>query len=355
MKYKISVIVPIFNSARYIEKCVESLMLQTLDEIEFIFINDASTDDSLDILRKVTNKFPNRYTKIINFEKNSGISNARNIGLANATGEYVTHCDSDDWVEPEMYATLYQMASEYSADIAACNFKHEYENSTIEYYQNYSSDMKENMRRLLNGEIFPSLWTSIIKRELIIRHNICFPDNLNMGEDLLFNVKAYYYANKITHSDSFFYHYRHSGNSICVRRSRKSIDSDIAIAGLIEKFLIKYHCQQEYEQEILYRKFFSKLALINTFEHKTDYKEWLQIFPETHTAIMSYKRIEPKLRFMLWLSAKGMFKLAQIIKHLIEWQHTIRTQLPISGRKSDKTRICFEHHEICNDTQSEDN
>lgn len=355
MKYNISVIVPIYNAASNLEKCIVSLMRQTLNEIEFIFVNDASTDNSLTILSNVLKKYPSRYTKVIELQINGGISNARNIGLANATGEYVTHCDSDDWVEPEMYATLYQMASEYSADIAACNFAHEYENSTIEYYQNYSSDMKENMKRLLNGEIFPSLWTSIIKRELITKHNICFPDNLNMGEDLLFNVKAYYYANKIIHSDSFFYHYRHCENSICVQRSRKSIDSDIAIAGLIENFLINNHCQQEYEQEILYRKFFSKLALINTFEHKTDYKEWLQIYPETHTAIMSYKRIEPKLRFMLWLSAKRMFKLAQIIKHLIEWQHTIRTQLPISGRKSDETRICFVHHEICNDTQSEDN
>ena len=124
--YKLSVIIPIYNTAPFIERCVESLMLQTINQIEYIFINDASTDNSLFVLQNILNKYPNRHSKIINLEHNSGISNARSIGLENYTGEYITHCDSDDWIEPEMYKTLCQLATKNDADIVTCNFTHEY-------------------------------------------------------------------------------------------------------------------------------------------------------------------------------------------------------------------------------------
>lgn len=321
---KVSVIIPIYNASVYLKECVESLMRQTLDEVEYIFINDASTDNSLTILEDILIHYPNKHTKIINLEKNGGISNARNIGLDNATGEYITHCDSDDWVNPEMYATLYQLAIEKEADIVACNFIYEYKNRSKEYLQNYSSDMQENMRKLLNGEIFPSLWSSLIKRDLITYHEICFPDNLNMGEDLLFNVKAYYYANKIVHTDSSFYHYRHSESSVCVRRSRKSIDSDIAIAKLIEEFLIDNNCQKCYEKEIRYRKFFSKLALANDLNNTNLYEEWLRIYPETNTRIWDYKQINWKHRLELWLAANKMLPAAKVFHKFLRIQYQLR-------------------------------
>jgi len=324
MEYKVSVIIPIYNAATYLKMCVKSLMRQTLDEIEYIFINDASTDNSILILEDILKQYPNRRSYVINLQKNGGISNARNIGIRYATGEYITHCDSDDWIDSEMYATLYQLASESEADIAACDFIHEYETHNSISQQPYSTDMQDNMKRLLDGRIFPSLWASIIKRELITMHDISFPKDLNMGEDLLFNVKVYYYANTIVHTNSPYYHYRHTDGSVCIRRSKKSINSDIAIAGLIEEFLIKNDCYHIYKQEITYRKFFSKLALIRNFDNKKDYQEWLHIYPETHKKIFSYEQIEPKLRFMLWIASKHFFWISQLLKHLLKWQHTLR-------------------------------
>lgn len=321
MEYKISVIIPIYNSALYLKQCVDSLMKQDIDEIEYIFINDASTDGSLSVLNSLLKNYPNKHSRIINLEKNGGISNARNIGLKYAKGEYVTHCDSDDWVDANMYSTLYQLANKYDADIVTCNFIDEYGNYCKIHSQPYSTNMEENIRRLLNGDIFPSLWASIIKRELISTHNLSFPKDLNMGEDLLFNVQVYLYANKIIHDASQFYHYRHSESSVCVRKTRKSIDSDIAIAGHIEAFLNTRGFSQVFRKEISYRKFISKLALIINFNNKRAYKEWLQIYPETHQDILSFSNIEIKLRYMLWLASKHIYWGSIIIKKILQWKN----------------------------------
>ena len=105
---KISVIVPIYNVRLYIERCVRSLMEQTLENIEFIFVNDCTPDDSMDILHHVLKEYPKRrkQIKIIEHETNRGISAVRNTGLKNATGQYIIYCDSDDWVEKNMYPKI---------------------------------------------------------------------------------------------------------------------------------------------------------------------------------------------------------------------------------------------------------
>ena len=323
MNYKLSIIIPVFNAANYLERCIDSLLQQTLDDIELIFINDASTDQSLSILQRYSSQSQQRCIKIINLEKNGGISNARNIGLDTATGEYITHCDSDDWIDAEAYEILYDTAISQQADIVSCNFIHEYADHSTTCRQPYTSDNKEMIKRLLSGQVFPSLWVSIIKRNIITDNNLHFPTGLNMGEDLLFNVKSYYYSNKIASVEKAFYHYRHSNNSVCIRRTRQSIDSDILIAKHLEQFLEEKGLLKYYEKEILYRKFFSKLALYTNNKDKS-YDEWIQIYPETNRHIWDFKQLSWTLRLELWLVANGMRPLASIFKKILKFQHKIR-------------------------------
>ncbi len=113
---KVSVIVPVYNVEKYLEECIESLINQTLTDIEIICINDGSTDNSLKILEELQKK-DNRI-KIIN-QKNSGVSSARNNGIENATGEYIGFVDSDDWIDSDYYEKLYNTAKKYNSDIAA--------------------------------------------------------------------------------------------------------------------------------------------------------------------------------------------------------------------------------------------
>ena len=327
MKHKVSVIIPVYNSSKFLKRCLDSLMQQTLKDIEYIFINDASTDDSLAILRDYESKYTNRAIIIIDLKKNEGIANARNIGITYANGEYVTHCDSDDWIETETYESLYNSAKSRNADIASCNFIYEYPNYQHIVRQPYASEKEECIKKLLNGAIFPSLWASIIKRELIVKYHLHFPKGLNMGEDLFFNIQAYYYSSTIISTDKAFYHYCHYQDSVCVQRSRASINSDIKIAGLIEQFFKERNESRTYQKEIAYRKFYSKLSLIKNFNDKAAYHDWLCTYQETHPYIMSFEQIEIKLRAMLWLAAHHQFYVGKCMRFILILQNRIKNAI----------------------------
>ena len=326
MSNKVSVVTTIFHCEKYINACARSLFEQSLDSIEYIFVNDATPDNSINVLEKAINDYPNRkpFIKILNLVKNGGVSNARRIGIANATGEYVIHADSDDWVDKDMYERLYLKAKETDADIVGCNFRHEFTDIQYDFRQQYADTMEENIRRLINGKIFPSLCTSLTRRSLIEDNGITFPVGLNMGEDLYFNLQLYLHAKKIVSLDWAPYHYRHTEDSSCVQRTRRSIDSDISIAGLIDKLIKEQNLYKKYAKDIEYRKFFSKLPLIQNLNHKDNYQEWLNIYPETNKHIWQYEKLNWKQKLELWFAANNMLPAAKSFKRMLEWQHKIR-------------------------------
>lgn len=121
---KISVITPIYNVEHFIAHCVETLMRQTLDEVEYIFVNDATPDDSMGVLNKTLEKFPEKLSqvRILTHAENKGLPAARNTGLEVATGKYIFHCDSDDFMEPDTLKMLYDTAEEQDADYVWCDY-----------------------------------------------------------------------------------------------------------------------------------------------------------------------------------------------------------------------------------------
>ena len=323
---KISIIIAVYNCEKYIEVCARSLFEQTLYDIEYVFVNDATHDNSITILESIIEEYPDRksFVKIINLEKNGGVANARRVGIENATGEYVIHADSDDWVDKDMYERLYLKAKETKADIVGCNFRHEFTDIQYDFHQQYADSMEENISRLINGKIFPSLCTSLTRRSLIEDNGITFPVGLNMGEDLYYNLQLYLHAKKIVSLDWAPYHYRHTEDSSCVQRTKKSIDSDIAIAGLIEKLMKEQNLYEKYAKDIEYRKFFSKLPLIQNLDNKDNYQEWLNIYPETNKHIWQYEKLNWKQKLELWFAANNMLPAAKSFKRMLEWQHKIR-------------------------------
>lgn len=322
---RISIIIAVYNCEKYIKECARSLFGQSLNSLEFLFINDATQDRSIEILKNEVESYPDRKpcVKIINLDKNSGVSNARRIGIQNATGEFVIHCDSDDWVDKDMYKRLYNKAKETDADIVGCNFRHEYTDVQYDFHQQYADTIEDNISRLINGRIFPSLCTSLTRRSLIVENNISFPEGLNMGEDLFYNLQLYLHAKKIVSIDWAPYHYRHTEDSSCIQRTRKSIDSDIAIAGLIESFMKEHGLYNKYAKDIDFRKFFSKLPLMSNLD-KELYKEWLITYPETNHHIWQYDQMDWKQRLELWLAANNMLPVAKGFKQLLSLQHRIR-------------------------------
>lgn len=318
-EYSISIIIPIYNSERYIRECVNSIFCQDMDCLEYIFVDDCSSDNSIAIIETLLySKYSHLKdnARIIKLEKNGGIANARNIGLSNARGEYIGFVDSDDWIEPNMFSEMYKRAVETEADILCCSFINEYSNNRSIFKQPYSDSIKQNIRGLLTGELFPSLWCEIVKRSLFEENKINFVASINMGEDLLVNIKLFVYAKRISFINKALYHYRHSDTSVCAVRSLDSIMNDIYVAFLIEKFLISVNIADQFRKEILSRKFFAKLPLWTMPEYR-DVDLWRNTFLEANRYIYSYSRLDWKMKLEYWLASHGMEKFAVLFVHLL--------------------------------------
>ena len=204
----VSVIIPIYNVERFISHCAESLFRQTLQEVEFIFVNDASPDSSMDILREVIAKFPKRIpqAKILTHEHNKGLPSARNTGLQAATGKYVFHCDSDDFVEPDMLEQLYNKAEKEQADIVWCDWYLTFQKNERYMKQPSFNTWEEALKGVLTGKMKYNVWNKLAKRELYINNGIVFPDGYGMGEDMTM-IRLMACAKKVAYVPKAFYHY----------------------------------------------------------------------------------------------------------------------------------------------------
>ena len=204
---KISVIVPVYNVEDYLERCLHSLVKQTIEDIEIILINDGSPDNS----QKIINCFKEQYPdKIVSVEiENSGVARARNIGLQYATGEYVGFVDSDDYVDVSMFEKLYEKAQEDEADIVASGYTRLWSASSKDFQlgetEIYGKSLKESPMILVSG--VPYIWNKIFSRSMINENKISF-NEFGIFEDLLFSYQCYLYANCISKCDKPLYYYR---------------------------------------------------------------------------------------------------------------------------------------------------
>lgn len=205
---KVSVIIPIYKVEKFIERCVRSLMEQTLQEVEYIFVNDATTDNSVNILKNVITEYVNRNSQItiLEHEINKGLPAARNTGLQVATGKYVFHCDSDDFIELDMLEKFYRKAEETDADIVWCDWYLSFEkNERYMKQPDYDTPM-EALRGILSGAMKYNVWNKLVKRSLYVENQICFPEGYGMGEDMTM-IRLFACAQKVTYLPEAFYHY----------------------------------------------------------------------------------------------------------------------------------------------------
>ena len=182
---KVSVIVPVYGAENFIERCARSLFEQTLDDIEYIFVNDCTPDRSMEILKNVLSNYPSRrdQVKIINHEHNQGQAGARTTGMKAAAGEYMIHCDPDDWVETDMYEQLYLSAIKYKAEIVTCGIIHHEKNGTVwKSFLQYCSTPKLSLKYLyLKHHHSFSLCNKLIRTKLIADNDIYPYHGINFG------------------------------------------------------------------------------------------------------------------------------------------------------------------------------
>ena len=204
-KIKVSVTVPVYNTSKYLRQCLDSLKVQSLQEIEFILVNDGSTDGSGDICDEYARHNPK--FKVIH-QTNAGLAVAPQIGLDHAKGEYVIVCDSDDWVEPEMYETLYKAAANNNADIAMCDYWNEYPYNISSIVTHKISEFTKNKEKYLLINPPGGLWKRLIRRSFFTASGVKYEPGIDLGEDLLINYKLFKFNPSFVYVPIAFYHYR---------------------------------------------------------------------------------------------------------------------------------------------------
>jgi len=237
---KISVIVPAYNIEEYIGKCMDSLVNQTLKDIEIIIVNDGSTDKTEEVIKEKIEQYKDK--RILFFSKeNGGQSDTRNFGIKKATGEYIAFVDGDDYVELDMFESMYAKTQEFPYDIVTSDVNCKYPDKDVLIKSGIESDKKElslEDKKELILNMYAVVWNKIYKRELLT------DDKLFMKgiwfEDVLFLYKLIPYINSIGIVEKRLYNYLQRTTSITYTYNEKLYD-----INKILKMLIEYYKEQE--------------------------------------------------------------------------------------------------------------
>lgn len=240
---KVSVIVPIYNVEKYLEKCINSLLSQTLEDIQIILVNDGSKDNSGNIAKEYEK---NNKDRVIYVEKeNGGLSDARNYGLKYATGDFIAFLDSDDYIEKNAYEEMYNKAIEENADYVECDFIWEFPNK-IRVDKQYPYKNKKEMLSFVRVVA----WNKLIKRQLITDNNLEFPKGLRY-EDVEFTYKLIPFLNKFAYVDKLFIHYVQREGSIANVQNERTAEIFTVLDNVIE-FYKKNNIYEKYRDELEY-------------------------------------------------------------------------------------------------------
>jgi len=312
----ISVIVPVYKAEAYIERCAKSLFEQTYENLEFIFVNDCTPDNSLDVLQKVMSAYPNRVSqvKIINHETNRGVATTRNTGLTHATGKYIGWVDSDDWAEPAMFERLYAVAEKNNSDLVWCDFYLIDANYKVRRSQYCVENKVAVIKSLLTGFVHGAIWSSIVKKELFLTHGICFPDGQNVMEDKMVFVKLLYFSKQVNYlPEPLYYYVKDNATSIT---SQWGIDSVIQASAkhnlrAIFDFLHTTELKFELENYMQYAKLEFKKVLFNSMEIKS-FQQWKEQFAEANSYVLRCPNMTLRQKILGWSVSHGWWFVIKI-------------------------------------------
>lgn len=204
----ISVIVPVYNNAKYLNRCVESIVNQTYKNLEIILVDDGSSDNSAEIC----DEWAQRDSRVKSVHKeNGGVSSARNFGIELSSGKYIGFVDSDDWLELNMYETLIKLLQDNNADFSVCNIEFCDDNGKDLKKYSYPASLIQNedcfCEAISNNYFYPACYNKLFRSDIIKNNNIGFPINISIAEDLMFVVSVSKYAKIIVSTEHKLYNY----------------------------------------------------------------------------------------------------------------------------------------------------
>lgn len=238
----ITLILPVYNVEEYLPQCLESLINQTYKELEIICVNDASTDNSLKVLKDYASK--DSRIKIIDLEENQGQGVARNMGLNIATGEYISFVDPDDWCSIDMFEKMLAKATETDADLVECSAtiynEEEHTSTEMQYLFGIDFDKPYNWKDLSNKELLftnkPAPWGKLCKASVIKENEIRFGES-RFAEDAYFSIKMRFLSKKIIHLNKHYYYYRIRNSSTLTNLNSYNLTNQVELVYKTKKFL----------------------------------------------------------------------------------------------------------------------
>lgn len=302
----VSYIIPIYNVSAYIERSVRSLLEQRYWNIEYIFINDCSSDDSEIKLRRTIEEFPERCDniKIITNEQNLGSATSRNIGLDTAQGEYVMFADSDDWISMDYVESMVRQIDSGSYDIVYCDYFESYNNHDNRISQAYGQDNIECIRAMLGRGMHGSTCNKIYRRSFLLASKQRFIDEADLFEDVSWNIRLFACTTQISYLSQAFYHYvQYNSNSIIKSMSSTEKKRNRALQRIENvrvacDYLLSLGFSARLSREINEWKLMAKNDLIDETD-RSSLQSWIETFPEADSAIISCNKITWSYKLLL--------------------------------------------------------
>ena len=307
----VSVIVPVYNAEKYLERCLESFLDQSFQDFELMLVNDGSTDGSGPLCDKYSALNKNVF---VNHQENQGVSAARQVGLEAAKGEYVIFADPDDWVEHDMLEQLVSVAEKEFADVVICDFLINVSESDGRLKKQTPHDLRPNtiLRQLLMGEMHGSTCNKLYRRDTLLKSKVSFPSKVNYCEDLWFNCILFMRpVLNISYLNKAFYHYDFFSNPNGLSRkfSMRSVNDYLRFT----EFIFKSLDEKLYENEFSQLRFNTiKLA----FRSNCNKDEFYSIYPEKTQEIkqrMLSERMHSVMRLGLNVAQNGHLHLGRFI------------------------------------------
>lgn len=312
---KVSIIIPVYNVEKYIGKCARSLFQQTLDNIEYIFVNDCTQDNSINVIQEVLNEYPARknQVRIFNLEVNSGQAAVRKFGISKATGEFVIFCDGDDWVDKHMYQRMYDCAIQNNYDVVRCNFSRFFGEQEIlcklipeEAYE----DKKRLLSYLIRSTDFSSTCDKLVRRKAVFSQGFVYPKD-NMCEDLVYVLQYVLNAKSIGYINESFYYYRQNESSIShvletehICRKALQISNNVE---LLQAILAKANLKTNFKGEIVAAKYMAKDSFRPIIGRNGMYEKWKSCFSEINSKILFNKYLSVKQKLIFLICLLGLY------------------------------------------------
>lgn len=308
---KVSIIIPVYNAASLLSKCLDSLANQTYSALELIFIDDCSSDNSLSLLKdfeervKILGKHYEIH--ILKHDVNKGVAIARNTGLDVASGEYIYYVDADDYIEYNAIETLVFNTEGCQMDIVGCNWVLQFETKGRMMHQPVIASGQEAIEHMAKGVMRWNLWLFLVKRSLYETHDIRFLPGLNMGEDMMIMFKLFHYAKNVKSIKQALYYYNQSNDMSLTKvysaNHKKEVSQNLKV---LEAFFKENSSDENIVEVMNYLKLNIKLPLLISSKVE-QYRMWKNWFPEANAFCLSNDKLSPRIQLLQYMASKNQY------------------------------------------------